>query len=96
MNVHDLTYQDRIHLIIIFGLFRAHDREDDYRGYAHRDAIQQKLYDGGTLDEHERYLLFVAVYNEVKVDAQMRDHFCSILGQERPEAQEDRNEETDC
>jgi hypothetical protein len=83
MNINDLTYEDRVNLIIIFCLFRANDTEDDYRGYAHRDMIQQKLYDGGELDEHERHLLFVAVCNDVEADARMRDHFCSILRQEQ-------------
>ena len=89
MNANDLTYEDRAHLIIIFRLFRANDTENDYRGYAHRDVIQQKLYDGGELDEHERHLLFVAVCNDVEVDMRMRDHFCSILGQERREMREE-------
>jgi hypothetical protein len=83
MNINDLTYEDRVNLIIIFRLFRANDTENDYRGDAHKDVIQQKLHDGGELDEHERHLLFVAVCNDVDVDRQMRDHFCSILGQEQ-------------
>jgi hypothetical protein len=78
-----LTSEDRAKLTIIFHLFRASDRENDYRGYAHRDLIEQKLRDGGELDEHERHLLFVAVCNDVEADSRMRDHFCSVLGQEQ-------------
>ena len=89
MNANDLTYEDRVNLIIIFRLFRANDTENDYRGYAHRDVIPQKLYDGGGFDEHERHLLFLAVCNDVDVDTRMREHFCSILGQERRETREE-------
>ena len=82
MNVNDLTREDRAKLIIIFGQFRATDIENDYRGYAHRDLLEQKLRDSGELDQHDLHLLCVAVCCDVEVDRRMRDHFCSILRQE--------------
>jgi hypothetical protein len=82
MNVNTLSNNERETLLTTFRLFRAHDIEDDYRGYSHCDEIERKLQQGGTLDDEETHLLAVAVVNELTDDGTI-DALLVAIGEDK-------------
>ena len=82
MNVNTLSQSDRETLLVLFRLFRAHDVEDDYRGYSNRDEIERKLQHGGTLDDEETHLLAVAVMDELTDESEI-DALLVAIGEEK-------------
>lgn len=82
MEVNTLSQSDRETLLTTFRQFRAHDVEDDYRGYSHRDEIERKLQHGGDLDSEETSLLAVAVVNELTDDSAI-DALLVAIGEDK-------------
>lgn len=82
MNVNTLSQRDRETLLTTFRMFRAHDTEDDYRGYSNRDEIERKLQHGGKLDGEETHLLAVAVMNELTDDGAI-DTLLVAIGEDK-------------
>jgi hypothetical protein len=77
VHTNNLTLQDRQTLLETFQQFRAGDDEND-GNYNNRDALENKLQQGGDLDELDVYMLQVAAANTVP-DEQQYQHLIGIL-----------------
>jgi len=81
MNANDLLKNDRKILLDAFRQFRANYDERDDEDYSNRDALEQKLQNGGELDDLDKHILLIGVANEVPGN-DVLDYFNLILEKE--------------